>query len=225
MSEFTVRLRTWLCPYWERVEHAQQFLCRPSFLVVASSNPEDPLLEKTFSPEEIFTSLFSGDWKSLTFSVRRENSSSLLVVSCRNIFHFDERLVSLVTIRLWPAPLVSLVDSFKRFSLYGIPNKQFSTSKIAWWVIKILGRSFFLYIFYFQSRNKARKASPDFQPRSHADVSKEKKLNHISRPPPPPSDCCFTCTPSKFFPCTQKNLPSKFASFFHFATISPKNSP
>ena len=124
MFEFTVRLRTWLCPYWERVEHAQQFLCQISFLVVASSCPEDPLLEKTLSPEVIFTSLFSGDWKSLTFLVKRENSSSLLVVSCRNILHFDERLVSLVTIRLWPAPLVSLVDSFKLFSLYVRYPKQ-----------------------------------------------------------------------------------------------------
>ena len=52
MSKFTVRLRIWLCPYWECVEHAQQFLCQLSFLVAASSYPEDPLLEKTFSPEK-----------------------------------------------------------------------------------------------------------------------------------------------------------------------------
>ena len=114
--------------------------CVLSFLVVASNSyPEDPLFEKTFSPEVMFTSLFSGDWKSFTFLVKRENSSSLLVVSCRNIFHFDERLVSLVTFLLWPAPLVSL---------YGIQNKQFSISKIAWWVIKVLGRSFFFHFLF-----------------------------------------------------------------------------
>ena len=78
ISVSTVRVRTWLCPLLKA--------CRTctAILVSASSwshlcTSEDPLLEKTFSPEVIFTCLVSANWKSFTFLVKRENSSSLLV--------------------------------------------------------------------------------------------------------------------------------------------------
>ena len=219
MSEFTVRLRTWLCPYWERAEHAQQFLCRLSFLVVASSCPENPLLEKTFSPEVVFTSLFSGDWKSLTFLVKRENSSSLLVVylaetystSMKDWFH---SLTCTSRFSGW---------FFQTFFLVGYPKQTVFNIENSVMSNKDTLTIFFSVIYYFQSRNKERKASPDFQPRFHADVCKthvrEKIKSHLNPSPPHSSDCCFT-----FFPCTQKNLFVKFGSFFHSVTISPKKN-
>ena len=82
---------------------------------------------------------------------------------------------------------------------------------------------FSVYFFIFNRETKHEKLRLTFSLALMLMCVRKKKLNHISRPPPPPSDCCFT--PSKFFPCTQKNLPSKFGSFFHSATISPKNSP
>ena len=78
MSASTVRIRTWLCPLLKTCWTCTAIFV-PAFSWSHLCTSEDPLLEKTFSPEVIFTCLFSGNWKSFTFSVKRENSSSLLV--------------------------------------------------------------------------------------------------------------------------------------------------
>ena len=110
---------------------------------------------------------------------------------------------------------------FQTFLFIRIPNKQFPTSKTAWWVIKILGQSFFcIYIFYFQSRNKTRKASPWLCVRL-AFILMCVRVNEITSHAP--MDCCFTSYPSKFVPCTQKKPCAKFRAFSHSVTISPKN--
>ena len=87
ISVSSVRVRTWLCPLLKACRTCTAiFVSAFSWLHLCTS--EDPLLEKTFSPEVIFTCLFSGNWKSFTFSVKRENSSTLLVSILQKHFHF-----------------------------------------------------------------------------------------------------------------------------------------
>ena len=77
----------------------------------------ESLLETTDSSEVMFTSLFSGNWKSETLLVRRVKSYFLIVLTWRNAFQFGAILVSPVTFLLLPLPLFSLVESLILFAL------------------------------------------------------------------------------------------------------------
>ena len=122
MSVSTVRIRTWLCPLLKACRTCTAiFVSAFSWLHLCTS--EDPLLEKTFSPEVIFTCLFSGNWKSFTFSVKRENSSSLLVsILQKHLPLFMETWLQLSSLTC-ASPLV---DSFKLFFLVLIPSNVYT---------------------------------------------------------------------------------------------------